>query len=736
MENCDILIQALERFLQEEAEERQPDAPAPDSSAADDRQPSALDLLAAMPVDGRERSALDLLAATASERRSSAPATIANNRQRPPPDSSATTANGRRRSTCSPSAAMPADDTQSSAPGSSAAIANNSQRSAPGSSATTTNDRPRSTSGSPATMPTNGRQRSAPSASDSSAAMSVDDEQPSGPNMLSAMPAELVHQVIPELDPVSLINLSQASHGFRDIIKPSREDFVDRLLALECTEEYGGAETFIHRRVWRPPSEMHMHYSPERYPSADDTKWETQRFACGGCLKLLPHYQFDNRSIQHEPFRKPMFGTPSADIPTTWKPNLRGTDRKHISGLRRAQRKELRLVESELPEGDPVLLQYTAAFKALGLDFKRELNSRLVRGVDEFVVNAHGRPVTTVNPRTVTKMLTEISRRGQKRRNRRCIECLFQKQRDLCKAPPSIGDRTPPMKRSRHVRCGSALRRYFPGYSEIYGRQSPPIPSLRMPSFVRFVRFQEMWKMVMIRCSGCEVWQEMRAFRLSGSLLGCAFEISADSWEGMIEWDAEIMEQESLGESVCNRCFANKHGTDLLKQVLFRWLSYEQSQELARIEALIKVGWISITDALTSSKFNSEPWSNLRRMHSISLKRIAPILRRDYPLNFGSMTLLRSWYQVLFRKGTRDEAEIFADYFSPTRNWEFQWLMNFPLLQSHWFHLTDMIEVVQADKDRLVNWALDPSLGLPLHRKDERSLNNKRNKGPRNPPCL
>ncbi|CAH0023413.1 unnamed protein product [Clonostachys rhizophaga] len=698
MENCDVLIAALERFLQEEADDRQRSAQAPDPSAAmpaDDEQRSALDLLAAMPVDGRQRSALDLLAATASNRRRSAP------------DSSAATANSRR---CSAS-------------GSSAATANNGQRSAPGSSAATSNDRQRSTSYSSAAMPAYDRQRSAPSAPDSSAAMPVDDEQPSGPDRLGAMPAELMNQMIPELDPISLINLSQASHGFRAIIKPSREEFVDRLLALECTEEYGGAETFIHRRVWRPSNNLPIHYNLERYPSIDDTRWETQRFACSGCLKLLPHYQFDNRSIQHEDYRKPMFGTPSAKTPTTWRPSLRGKDRKQISGrLKRAQRKELRLVESELPEGHPVLLQYTAAFKALKLDFKRELNSRRVRGVDEYVINGHGRPVTTANPRTVTKMLTEISRRGQKRRNRRCNECLFQKGQ--YRAPSTIGDvRTPIMKRSRLVRCGSALRRYFPGYSEIYGRPCPPIPTLRMPSFVRFVRFQELWNLCMIRCPGCEVWQEMRAFRLSGSLLGCGFDTTADAWEGMIDWDATIMEQESLGESVCNRCFVNKNGRDQLKQVLFRWLSHEQSQELARIEAMIKVGWISITDALTSAKFNSDPWDNLRRAHSISLKGIAPILRKDFQLDFSSMTLLRSWYQVLFLKDPRSEAETFADYFSPTRNWEYQWLMNFPLLQSHWFHLTDMIDVVQADLERLVDWALDPCLGLPLHYVDEASLN-------------
>uniref|UniRef100_A0A8H7NLR6 F-box domain-containing protein n=1 Tax=Bionectria ochroleuca TaxID=29856 RepID=A0A8H7NLR6_BIOOC len=233
MENCDVLIQALERFLQEEADDGQRSTQASDSLAAmpaDDEQRSALDLLAAMPVDGRQRSALDLLAATAADRRRSAPG------------SSAATANHRQRSTCDSSAAMPADDRQRSAPAALdllAATANDRQRSAPVSSAATAND----------------RQRSTPSAPDSSAAMPVDDEQPFGSDWLGAMPGgEIMNQMIPELDPASLINLSQASHGFRAIIKPRREEFVERLLALECTEEYGGAEPFIHRRVWKPPT--------------------------------------------------------------------------------------------------------------------------------------------------------------------------------------------------------------------------------------------------------------------------------------------------------------------------------------------------------------------------------------------------------------------------------------------------------------------------------------------------
>ncbi|CAH0046427.1 unnamed protein product [Clonostachys solani] len=542
----------------------------------------------------------------------------------------------------------------------------------------------------------------------------------SASNPLTDIPAEIMNQMIPELDPISLINLSQASQQFRHIIKPCKEELIERLLALECTEEFGGAEPSIHRRAWRPPSDVPIHRNIERYPSVVDTNWGAQRYACCGCLKLLPHYYFDNRSIQSEGLRKPMFGTPGAEFKTCWRPSKRGMHRQHVQGLRRAQRKELRLAESELQEGDPVLLQYTAAFKTLDLDYRRELNSRELKGVDDFSIDSWGRLLTPVNARTVIKMFTEVGRRGQNRRTRRCNECLYQ--RDLAiESATSDGDmlEIPTVKRSRLVHCGSALRRYFPGYSEIYGRECPPIPTLRMPSFVRWVRFQEMWNMCMIRCPGCEVWQEMRTFRLSGTLLGCGFEVKPDAGAGLADWDAMVLEPQMCGESVCNHCFVNKNGRDKLKQVLVRWLSHEQSQELARLEALIKVGWISLGDALSHPRFNSDPWVKLKKEHRRGLSGISPILDKNHQLNLSSMTVLRSWYEVLFRKDKTDAAETFATYFNPTRNWEYQWLINFPLLQSHWFHLTDMIQEVQADPERLVDWALEPRLGLPLHDADE-----------------
>ncbi|KAK4184228.1 hypothetical protein QBC35DRAFT_455524, partial [Podospora australis] len=53
------------------------------------------------------------------------------------------------------------------------------------------------------------------------------------------VPAEILYRTIMQLDPDSLINLSQTSKYYRDTIRPTKHDFERRLLYLELQPEIG-----------------------------------------------------------------------------------------------------------------------------------------------------------------------------------------------------------------------------------------------------------------------------------------------------------------------------------------------------------------------------------------------------------------------------------------------------------------------------------------------------------------
>ncbi|KAI0129061.1 hypothetical protein BJ170DRAFT_682840 [Xylariales sp. AK1849] len=57
---------------------------------------------------------------------------------------------------------------------------------------------------------------------------------------LDSLPRELQVAIFRLLDPIALICISQSCAQFRAVVNPSRKHFVERLLAAECLEEFGG----------------------------------------------------------------------------------------------------------------------------------------------------------------------------------------------------------------------------------------------------------------------------------------------------------------------------------------------------------------------------------------------------------------------------------------------------------------------------------------------------------------
>ncbi|KAF5561069.1 cyclin-like f-box [Fusarium phyllophilum] len=124
--------------------------------------------------------------------------------------------------------------------------------------------------------------------------------------MLSDFPNEIQCQIIRLLDPVGLISLSQSSRYFRRLINPQKRHLVERLLQVELLPEHGGPTLTFRSR------------DSKLEPSWQDEAWESMRWACTDCLRLLPHKCFDNQSLLRLGYRKPFPQSDAARMVTTW----------------------------------------------------------------------------------------------------------------------------------------------------------------------------------------------------------------------------------------------------------------------------------------------------------------------------------------------------------------------------------------------------------------------------------
>ncbi|VUC29609.1 unnamed protein product [Clonostachys rosea] len=322
-----------------------------------------------------------------------------------------------------------------------------------------------------------------------------------------AFPGEIHSQIAGLLDPVGLISLSQASRYFRKLIKPGKTEFAERLLVWECLEKHGGGTSLFHTHA-DGYAQLHETLDP----------WEANLWACPGCLQLLPHHRFDNKSLLWLATRKPAPGTSAANIASSWVP-----------------------AKSE--------------------DHSEKEAKRIVREVKSYYRTDHPDrdDPSRENPRC-----------GYARYKRRCIECQYQLGMYRGRAgPPRSSEITPTSIRlSRRILLGSGFVRFWPKLEDMI--QSKP-PSLQ-PGKTPWRREKKVWEMYMIRCLGCEEWKELRAFRIEGARRGWA------PSEGQVpqflprditkDDSSPKMVSRSVDDLRCNHCFAREHGEERLTEIL------------------------------------------------------------------------------------------------------------------------------------------------------------------------
>ncbi|CAG9946098.1 unnamed protein product [Clonostachys rosea f. rosea IK726] len=497
---------------------------------------------------------------------------------------------------------------------------------------------------------------------------------------------ELQHKIIPHLDPIGLVSLSQSCRYFRRLIDPGRKEFAERLLQVECLERYGGTTVLCH-----------IPEDGKLKPIWDLNDWEAHRWACTACVSLLPHTDFDNHYILGNAYRKPPFTSPAANPTTSWLPSLR----EKVRG---------RSTESpeQVEEGEN------------GFEFDDAEN--------EFEVSDQG------NKSSGRACI------GYRRWRRKCNECRFQagelgpkRSVDDSSGFPMYkgGTQNVPIQKSRGLYFESCLDRWFPDLSDVLSPffrrpSSSPVPGRPTELDVTALR----WTTYMIRCPCCTRWQEMRNFRF-GSVKNNWFPyhqgdgvVTSEAYNrASMAWNVSVRTQ--LDDLLCNRCFMNEHGARALAAALLEWLQiptlrYRQQLEqrlrtpIQELEGFTKYDW-------DLKGMVAEQQEDIRRDHSGLLRYVEVRLFQRHHDQFCDFwdRKRRSGSRNPFGNRPPPPPEEIARFRAMTLMFGckllpslervkriYTWKELFHLFRSHWEFVIDCEEEFKWQPQLLVDWTV------------------------------
>ncbi|CAG9948247.1 unnamed protein product [Clonostachys rosea f. rosea IK726] len=502
---------------------------------------------------------------------------------------------------------------------------------------------------------------------------------------LDSLPLELQVEIITNLDPIGLISLSQTSRYFRNVIDPKKREFVERLLQLELTEEFGG-----------PAFEYRARYFDELKFLWASEPWQAIRWACCGCMQLLSHVHFDNRSLLRLELRKPS-SEPSEKTLTNWRVTLQGKnwssrDQQSISDEERSRRKRYQIADSYLPSSSFDLSDIHFNLEALREDLGFE-------GFDD-LDEAQFRELSTedrleIFDRNIASI--ESERCGLKRHLRRCNECKYQGNQIRRGTDGRGGTPTVPIQISRKIRRTPILYRFFPNYWTGLRTGRPPIDELRLEESGK--AFYIDWTLHMARCPGCERWQEVRAFRIG---------VGERRWRpgpgfpaGATHGETVNITEAFLDGIRCNACFAQAHGREELTAALSSWFFRLLAKHQSELELDAFWGWDKIRDLLPSLPSATQP-------------AVQSILRAEFVASQGSTVLhprsieaLQSLHGQFMRIWDGMPEPLASQYKAQNFRLE-RWCRGFKALTDYlaWLHAST--KEIQENPQALVDWALSP----------------------------
>lgn len=392
------------------------------------------------------------------------------------------------------------------------------------------------------------------------------------------VPAEILHLIIQSLDPVSLIDLSQTSSFLRWFINPQPTHFVQRLLAFELTPEHGGIVPHFRARL------------STLSPPTDSQEWNSNKYACTGCMKLLPHQMFDNHSILGLGLRKPPHGSEEGERLTDWEPQGDPVARwKRLQSRGPAERERLEKSRQ----------QYISAIRC----------NRPV-GVQGFLAGIDDDARDDALAEAAEKVLC-----GRSRHKRLCIECKRKRGFYTRRTRSNIGSSEVPVIKSRQLQFADALSRSFS--RTIY----PDIPEPPSPRIFRVQRPQARSSLIttlMVFCRHCSTWQELADFRAGTE---CPLEMNTNI--------DDPKKSKYLSKLRCNNCFALENGSEKLGAELVQIFTNKAEEELDLIQRRLQFGWGRIStefcekgSPLNRPKYKATLRCILDPYHNRDVKRI------------------------------------------------------------------------------------------------------------------
>ncbi|KAF4416243.1 hypothetical protein FACUT_12744 [Fusarium acutatum] len=491
--------------------------------------------------------------------------------------------------------------------------------------------------------------------------------------MLTDFPNEIQCQIIRLLDPVGLISVSQSSRHFRRLINPQKRHLVERLLQVELLTEHGG------------PTLTYRSRDSRLEPSWQDAAWESMRWACTDCLRLLSHKCFENPSLLRLSYRKPLPNSDAARMITTWEPRphwrpqhrlMPGSEEYRLEKNRRGLY-SFAVTKGVMcgVEGHPAEhLENLSVSDLVGFEklFEKEFRNM----DDDEQLELFDR----------VALLIENDDCGKKRYLRKCIECRFRKGFLSYRFVGDRGSQNFPVIPSRRVGFESDLDRNFPGF---LGTLKSEQRFVKNPSVGVYL-----YTMYMARCSRCERWQEIRSFRLEGHRWG---------WRNGISEEAELPGKEH-DKNFCNKCLADTRGRGQLAETLKKWvlalLNKRLSLYISHLYHHLNTQYYTPVYHLPQAE--AEDWGVLlEQTPRIILGVSSGLSREDLDL---INTRRRQWKDLLDRAKESD-----------TQNPQYQvldglydkWVRRSDSIERKWKWLMGCKEKIEDNPDLLVDWALE-----------------------------
>lgn len=513
---------------------------------------------------------------------------------------------------------------------------------------------------------------------------------------LENLPPEILAQIFRLLDPVGIFSAAQTCVNFRRLIQPTltRRHRVELLLQMETTEALGG------------PSFMFRARDNLIEPSYSSTDWDRMRWACSACLRLLPHHAFDNHSILRLASRKPAPDSPAANFTSTWEisPKQPGYGSSNAVGLStpdlRAMRERYQVAITDHPADVPIEptdgtdLRF---YQSLGMIVFKDLHP------DDFRRRSASQKQEWLD---YEASRCERKLAGRARHRRKCNECRFQQKTIGPWRTGKGGTKEVPIMPSRSISYEHSIDRFFPGLEEVFDYQRPERGAPMQRNMTTESKYRSAWTLFMIRCPQCQLWKEMKCFRVGSIKYNWKLGLVDDPDDRFLNWNEETVDAQFINSLRCNTCFVEQNDIQQLGVVLINWLDSLLCYELQQLQASMMVGINLLGLDKVPSKYKEDVKAIKDGMRSINFRSI---------LSYSDVAELKlrhaKWLRLLERmKGDLDCPEWWpkrgtGDY-SVFPHWFEAWLHEFSDLEANWLWLRHCKSALEEKRHAIAEWVL------------------------------